>query len=421
MIGKQIYDSLNFIVYLLLGEGIICHHLPRKEFFPIKLTGALLILVGMAMVRQWLPFETIGRFWYLVLFFASIILMSFVFQATFNSYFFAATIGYAIQNISYSFTTMMKIVIPSNLWYLEIFENLFFFAVVFLIVYFVYIYKKTVSSYFSSIHNPRQTIITLSVIAVTGTMTLELIVHSNGNNLVIVLTDVISILVGILAISSEFELIVATRIRNELNQVKTIWMKDKKSYELSRENINQINIRCHDLRHRLDNLKERIDARELEDLKSAVDIYANSVHTGLEALDLVISEKSPYFVSQKIRFTCLANLQSLSYIPRHYLYSLFENAVSNAIEAVNKLPEARRYIVLRGMDIGDYVSIHIENPCPEEEILPNLQTTKEDRENHGFGIKSMRLLVERYQGMMTARKIGHNFVVDILLPTKKSN
>ena len=418
MIAKAIYDSLNFIVYLLLGEGLICHHLPRREYFPLKLAGAILILIGLAMVREWLPFS-IGRFWYFFLFFLSIGLMSFVFRATWNSYFFAATIGYAIQNISYSLTTMTMIPIPEGFWYLEILINLVYFFIVFCVVFFAYVYKKNVDELFASIRNPRQTIISLIVIAVTGTVTLELIVRSGGTSSVIFLTDIISILVGILVLTSEFELIVSSRAKGELEQVRTIWAKDRKAYELSRENINLINIKVHDLRHRLDNLKESVDSGELEELKNAVDIYGSDIKTGLEALDLVISEKSPYLVGHKIRFSCLADIASLSYIPRHSLYSLFENAFSNAIEAVEKLPVEKRSIHLRGMELGDYVSIHIENPCLAEGILPNLDTTKKDHANHGYGLKSMRLLVERYQGLMSAKRIGDKFVVDILLPSKK--
>lgn len=417
-IGQIIYNGFNFIFYLLLGEGLICHHLPKREFFGLKLFSAFFILVGLSFIRQWLP-TSIGRFWYLILFFISILLMGFVFKATFYSYFFAATIGYAIQNIAYSLTAMVNTMIPRDLWFLEIFLNLAFFAIVFFIIYFAYVHRKSVSEFFSSIRNPRQTIITLCVIAVTGIVTLELIIHSDSNPFVILLTDTISILVGVLAITSEFELIVGTRVKNELEQVRTIWNKDRKAYELSRENINLINIKCHDLRHRLDNLRERIDENELEELKDAVDIYGNDIHTGLEALDLVLSEKSPYLVSQKIRLTCLADLKSLSYIPRHCLYSLFENALSNAIEAVSKLPEEKRVILLRGMDIGDYVSVHIENPFDPSLLKEDFSTSKSDSHNHGYGLQSMRLMVDRFQGMMSAKTIGENFVVDILLPTKK--
>ena len=46
-------------------------------------------------------------------------------------------------------------------------------------------------------------------------------------------------------------------------------------------------------------------------------------------------------------------------------------------------------------------------------------TSKEDKDYHGFGVKSMKLLVKKYGGDMTVGADGKVFRVKILLPVPK--
>ena len=50
----------------------------------------------------------------------------------------------------------------------------------------------------------------------------------------------------------------------ELSFVEDLWNKNKQLYELSKENVDFINMKCHDLRHRIRNARKRplIDENE---------------------------------------------------------------------------------------------------------------------------------------------------------------
>ena len=65
--------------------------------------------------------------------------------------------------------------------------------------------------------------------------------------------------------------------------------------------------------------------------------------------------------------------------------------------------------------------ICLENYC--EEKLDLLQgfpdTTKEDKKNHGYGLKSIRYTIEKYRGTMTLHTENNWFVMRILIPLKK--
>lgn len=46
-------------------------------------------------------------------------------------------------------------------------------------------------------------------------------------------------------------------------------------------------------------------------------------------------------------------------------------------------------------------------------------TTKSDRENHGFGMKSMRFVAEKYGGVMKAEQSGEWFSLNFVIPIKE--
>ena len=105
----------------------------------------------------------------------------------------------------------------------------------------------------------------------------------------------------------------------------------------------------------------------------------------------------------------------------HHIYSLIGNALENAIESVKSetevsLKEITVNIVRREqtciIKIENYVSRKVEI----SEGLP--LTEKEDRENHGFGAKSMRNVVENYGGQISFYQEGDLFTMLAEIPLK---
>lgn len=196
---------------------------------------------------------------------------------------------------------------------------------------------------------------------------------------------------------------------------------EREQYELSRENIELINLKCHDLRHRIEVWERqggRADPAELEQMKRMIGIYDSAVKTGNETLDTILTERSLYCEKHGIRLSCMADGKKLSFLTEGDVCALFGNALENAIEAVSRLerPEDRNISFLvrerRGMLV-----ITVDNPFSGELTfeggLP--KTTKEDSGYHGYGLKSIRMVAEKYGGeaTVTADEIFH---LGILLP-----
>ena len=69
-------------------------------------------------------------------------------------------------------------------------------------------------------------------------------------------------------------------------------LPQRQQMELSKETVELINIKCHDIRKQLYTLGSRVPTEELDELKKAVDIYGSTVKTGNETLDVLLAERS---------------------------------------------------------------------------------------------------------------------------------
>lgn len=69
------------------------------------------------------------------------------------------------------------------------------------------------------------------------------------------------------------------------------------------------------------------------------------------------------------------------------------------------------------------LAIHVENYFDGSLRLDNdrLATTKDDVDNHGFGIRSMQLIAEKYDGLLTTKASGGVFFLDVMLPVPASS
>lgn len=139
------------------------------------------------------------------------------------------------------------------------------------------------------------------------------------------------------------EVLEKNQLEQEHEELRRLYELEQERYEQSRENIELINIKCHDLKHRVEDWEQRdgqVPPEEIREMKRLVGIYASAVKTGNDTL---LTERSLYCEKQGIRLPCMVDGKKLSFMPVEDICALFGNAVENAIEAVSKLerPEER--------------------------------------------------------------------------------
>lgn len=210
-------------------------------------------------------------------------------------------------------------------------------------------------------------------------------------------------------------------LRTEQQVLRQILRDREAQYAMSRESIENINRKCHDLKHQIRALEQISDAERREQLRQtrkAIDFYDAVVKTGNEALDTLLTEKSITCQNRNIRLSCTVKTALLDKIGLVDLYTLLGNAIDNAIEGVEKLSEEKRLISLTIKDMGQMLYIEVENYYDGTLSVEDgvLLTTKDDRENHGFGVRSIRMIAERYNGTVEIRTDGDLFSLQILMP-----
>lgn len=221
---------------------------------------------------------------------------------------------------------------------------------------------------------------------------------------------------------SEQKILAARQLATEREVERRMAAERERQYQLSRKNIDAINVKCHDIKHQIRSLADggRVaDGRALEDLAAEIAIYDSTVKTGNPALDVILTEKGLVCSGEKTTLSVIADGRALECLEPQEIYSLFGNALDNAIEAVRGIGEPeRRLVSLNVRRSGTMCVINVENSC---DVAPAFRdgvpvTTKADAGSHGFGTRSMRGIVERHGGVLTFGCEDGIFHVDALLP-----
>lgn len=182
-----------------------------------------------------------------------------------------------------------------------------------------------------------------------------------------------------------------------------------------------INRKCHDLKYEIAAMRKLSSEEQketIEKLEREVMIYENFAKTGNASLDYTLSEKNLYCMQQNIKFTYIVDGDALYFMSATDIYTLFGNAIDNAIECVTRYEdEEKRIISINVAKAGIMLRIHIENYCEEayEFREGGLPTTKKEKEYHGFGLKSIRFIAEKYGGIMSATCEYNLFLLDIMI------
>lgn len=212
-------------------------------------------------------------------------------------------------------------------------------------------------------------------------------------------------------------------LKQELDGINTAWMLQKEQYVIKQEIIDSINRKCHDLKHQLRALRQMTNEEEKEayfnEMEHDIMIYDTAVNTGNKALDVILMDKGLFCKNHDIQWTCMADGSCLGFMRIEDIYAVFGNALDNAITAVTEISEPqKRVISLKMITQNNILVIQVQNyyetSLQFEQGLP--VTTKRDRQEHGYGMKSIRHIAEKYGGTITVDAKDQIFTLQILIP-----
>lgn len=238
----------------------------------------------------------------------------------------------------------------------------------------------------------------------------------NGTALLLLIASLFAVstmLVGFMNISKK-------QLEEENAILKELLHKDKQRYERAKLSNEKIQIKYHDLKKRTHH--GVVDYESLQEIEPDSEILKSTYFTNNRALDVVLSEQALMCERLGIRLVCTADGAAIGFMKPHHIYSLIGNALENAVESVKKetdnaLKEITVNIIRREQTCIIKIVNYVTRKVTIMEGMP--LTEKEDTENHGFGAKSMRNIVEAYGGQISFYQEGDTFTMLAAIPVKE--
>lgn len=250
--------------------------------------------------------------------------------------------------------------------------------------------------------------------------TVSSVLRGGEYNILFVLFSFCEALICFLLIGVQIETMQEMHRQSRENMINGLLAQSQKQYEALKDHIDIINIKCHDLRHRIRHIGDAENSdRYLAELEESIDIYDSTIKTGNEILDVILTDKSLRMNAAGIQFTCIADGGKLAFMEEGDISALFGNALENAMEYELGVENAeKRYISLNVQAAGALLYIIVENYFEGELQIKNglPVTTKADTKNHGFGVKSMARIAEKYGGTLSVKAEDELFKLGIIIP-----
>lgn len=409
----------NFSIQLICIELLFCWHLPkRRKWFPLGIFIAIFIAVYFSQEFSFLtpwreymrfsrwPYFRIGDFFhygYLFLFTLLALSMWLCFESSFYKIMMYCSLAYILQNMAKRINAYVEVVFFNDnavdLGYRLVAQGVIIGTV--LCAYFLVVRRYAINEHVRVNHKFTIVFLFLTLAIVNNLCYVAFSLNpENKENLFL---NIYVVITCVLLIALQFS--VFGKTKSDLDNTKMEELLRKKSWqqEFFKSNVDVINRKCHNLKHEIAALRlmgDREREESIGELERSVMIYDTITKTGNEMMDIILTEHRLTCDTDHIEFSCMVDGEALSFINQTDLYVMLGNALDNAIEAERKEEEANRIIYLGVERRKDMVAIRLENYFSGtlQYADGRIQSSKAEKGEHGFGLKSIRLIAEKYGG-----------------------
>lgn len=136
----------------------------------------------------------------------------------------------------------------------------------------------------------------------------------------------------------------------------------------------------------------------ISELSKSEKDYAIVQHTGVEAIDAVISGKLSRAKDLNIHTEVKSSYINCAGISKSDICAVLSNLLDNAVEGCENAT-GEKYVRLSIEQPNSMLLITVENSSDSAKVGDgSLKTTKEDKNSHGFGMKIVESIAEKYSG-----------------------
>ena len=418
----------EFVIELLVAEAVFCRHLNRRRKFAARVAVAVFLIIAVSFYWPYKDsFMEVSRtvriyciIRYMLLFALTIAGLYRCFQESASTVIFCATGAYAMQHLTFCIDRII-------IWLMErhgmkVGQT----GYVLLAVAVCLASYLTVDLVFVR-RIQREKIEAEKEIYIPALLVLVFTVTVNYFRWNDIACNIYGAIISVLTCWILAGIFKYSRLQQEISSIHQMMALKEEHYRLSRDNIEAINIKCHDLKHQISRIRARNSQDDmdhyLQEVEQNILLYDSIAETGSDVLDVIFTEKKMYCEQNHITMNYMADGAKLNFMDECDLYTLFGNAVDNAVESVMKVnvPE-KRTISISVRAKGSFVSIHLDNPYEGELLFRDgvPVTTKTNKTYHGYGLKSIRLIVDKYGGQVSIAAEDGLFNLNILIPVPQT-
>lgn len=235
--------------------------------------------------------------------------------------------------------------------------------------------------------------------------------------------------------------------QQKLEQQNMFMEINRKYYEAMEQQHFEIRRLKHDLANHLQVLSalpEKQRDAYLENLTENTAFTQSLSYCGDPTVNAVLTVKKNLMDRYSIRMELSIDITFELSFDKTDICALYANALDNAAEACMKLEENKRVITLKSKAQKGLFCLEVSNPIPDssdntyENALTDLagadfvktdlinpdfiksssipQTSKSDKVNHGFGLKGIKEIVERYHGSLELKTVNGIFDLFLYIP-----
>ena len=232
----------------------------------------------------------------------------------------------------------------------------------------------------------------------------------------IVLADIMTYYFFII-INREYENTIKSKLLAQQNENLKNKIADNEAF------VNEMKTVRHDIKHQLFTILKYIDDEKDAEAKEYIGVLTNNylphilsyIDTGNKVFDSIVNAKIAVCNQKHIFMEVNIKNGTDLHISPAEIAVMFGNLLDNAIEAAWFTDDKRITLDIHANE--NYLIISVKNSIKSSVLQTNeeLVTSKNDKELHGIGIKSVKNIVNKYNGMIQFYEEENQFCCHIMI------
>lgn len=208
-------------------------------------------------------------------------------------------------------------------------------------------------------------------------------------------------------------------IKEEINLLKASLSSQEKMAVEVKERYTEMKTLRHDMKHYFAAAAQLISENKPQEAKEYIESVINEkinptaavINTGSAIVDAAINNKITACANKGIEIKCMIDTQFVG-VRDMDISILLSNLLDNAINGCD-MSEPKIELVIKNKK--SFIYIIVKNKISSSVLNgnPNLITKKEDKGNHGFGIKSIKNIAKKYDGSVEFNEQNGYFIAEV--------